>query len=125
MRFVKVFGLILLFFVSIMFFMQNTEVLTQRIPLQLDFLVGGLQFLVAPLPVYFLILVSFLVGALLTLAFFIVDRYRFTKAMKQKNVRLASLEQEVASLRNLPLENKIATNPTNMTNGDATLDDRA
>lgn len=109
MRFVKVLCLILFFFVSMMFFMQNTEVLTQRMSLQLDLFVDGLRFLITPMPVYFLVLLSFLVGALFTLVFFLVERIRLTRIMQQKNAKLSSLEQEVASLRNLPLDdNKMA-----------------
>jgi hypothetical protein len=108
MRFVKVFCLILFFFVSMMFFMQNTETLTQRMPLQLDLFIDSLRFLITPMPVYFLVLLSFLVGALFTLTFFLVERIRLSKIMQQKNAKLASLEQEVASLRNLPLEDKMA-----------------
>jgi len=106
MRFLKVFGLIMLFFCSLMFFMQNNEVLTQKLLLQMDFFLQGLRFISVPLPVYFLILLSFLIGALFTLAFFLVEKIRLTKVLHEKNQKLASLEQEVISLRNLPLEDK-------------------
>jgi lipopolysaccharide assembly protein A len=107
MRFVKVVFLILLFFISMMFFIQNTEVLSQSMSLKLSLFTESLTLKSVPLPFYFLLLIGFVLGGALVLFYFLLDKIRLTKALKHNKGRIAKLEQEVNSLRNLPLDNSM------------------
>jgi uncharacterized membrane protein YciS (DUF1049 family) len=102
MRFIKVLVIILLFFVALLFFAQNTEQLSQTVVLKFNLYLATWKTL--PLPFYFLILLGFLVGAVVCLIYFLVDKVRMTKDLKHWKGKAQRLEQEVNSLRNLPLE---------------------
>lgn len=104
MRFVKVFALIVIFFISMLFFIQNNEVLSQAMSLELSVIFQTWRSV--PLPMYFLILVAFAVGSLFTLLFFLADKLKAAKQLRECRSRVASLEQEVTSLRNMPLEDR-------------------
>lgn len=102
MRFVKVLFLLALFVFSILFFSQNSEVLLQGLTLVLDIpYVATLHSI--PLPFGFLILVAFVAGSLLTMIYFVIDKFRGASKLKECRTRMASLEQELNSLRNMPI----------------------
>ncbi|NDV19134.1 DUF1049 domain-containing protein [Pseudodesulfovibrio sp. JC047] len=102
MRFIKVLFLLALFVFSILFFSQNIEVLQQELTLILD-----IPYVVTlhsiPLPFSVLILLAFVVGSLLTMVYFIIDKFRSGSKLKECRTRMSSLEQELNSLRNLPI----------------------
>ncbi len=102
MRFLKVLILILLFFASMLFFVQNTQALSMTIALELDLFVQAWRSI--PLPLYFLLLFSFVLGALITLGYCIAERLRMGAALRRARKQINDLEQEVTSLRTLPLE---------------------
>lgn len=104
MRFLKVFGLVLLFLISMMFFIQNTEMLSQEMSLHLNFYIGDYVASSRPLPFYFLLLFAFALGSFLVLLYFLMDKLRLGKQLNQCRHERDRLEQEVNSLRNLPLE---------------------
>jgi len=56
-----------------------------------------------PLPVYLLVLMGFLVGALFTLGFLLVERIRLGLELKGLRRQCAALEDEALALRTLPL----------------------
>jgi uncharacterized membrane protein YciS (DUF1049 family) len=102
MRFIKVLFLLALFVFSILFFSQNSDVLLQNLTLILDIpYVATLHSI--PLPFGFLILVAFVAGCLLTMIYFAVDKFRGASKLKECRTRMASLEQELNSLRNMPI----------------------
>ncbi len=102
MRFIKVLFLLALFVFSILFFSQNNDVLLQSLTLKLDIpYVSTLHSI--PLPLGFLILASFVAGSLLTIVYFVVDKIRACSKLKECKTRMASLEQELNSLRNMPI----------------------
>lgn len=105
MRFLKVLGLVLLFLISMMFFIQNTEILSQEMSLHLNFYIGDYVATSRPLPFYFLLLAAFAIGAVLVLLFFVMDKMRMGKQLKECTSERERLEEEVNSLRNLPLDN--------------------
>lgn len=105
MRFLKVFALVLLFLISMMFFIQNTEILSQEMSLHLNFYIDGWMLKSTPLPFYFLLLIAFGLGSILVLFYFLMEKIRLSGKLKECNGKLSKLEQEVNSLRNLPLEN--------------------
>ncbi|MEZ7195683.1 DUF1049 domain-containing protein [Pseudodesulfovibrio karagichevae] len=102
MRFIKVLFLLALFVFSILFFSQNNDVLLQNLTLILDIpYVATLHSI--PLPFGVLILTAFVAGCLLTMIYFAVDKFRGVAKLKECRTRMASLEQELNSLRNMPI----------------------
>lgn len=102
MRFIKVLLLLALFVFSILFFSNNIEILSQSLTLKLDIPLVAV-FHSIPLPLGFLILASFVAGSLLTLIYFVVDKYRSCSRLRECKTRMASLEQELNSLRTMPI----------------------
>lgn len=102
MRFVKVLFLLALFVFSILFFSQNNDVLLQELTLKLDIpYVATLHSI--PLPFGVIVLAAFVAGSLLTMIYFVVDKFRAGSKLKECRTRMASLEQELNSLRNMPI----------------------
>mgnify|MGYP000577920777 CR=1 FL=1 len=102
MRYLKVVFLALFFVISILFFSQNNEVLSQALVLRLSVpYVTDLHSV--PLPLYLLVLGGFLFGAVLTLLYLAADKIRAVKQLRECRTRMAGLEQELNSLRNMPI----------------------
>lgn len=97
MRYVKVIVLVLFFFVAMVFFVQNTEILTRSI--QLNFSVFGLQWSSSPIPIYLYILIAFVLGVFLTTAYFALDKLRMNKEIKRNRQQIQSMQKELSSLR--------------------------
>jgi len=101
MRYLKFLALLLLFVTSMLFFVQNNQPLSTAVQLEFNIVAAHLYSL--PLPLYLLVLGGFLLGALFCLAFFLVDRIRMGLELKTLRTRYATLEDEVLSLRTIPL----------------------
>ena len=97
MRYVKVLVLVLFFFVAMVFFVQNTEILTKSISLQ--FSVFSLQWNSAPIPIYMYILIAFVIGAVVSTAYFGLDKLRMNKELKRNRQQIQSLHNELHSRR--------------------------
>lgn len=104
MRYVKFLALLLLFFFTMALFAQNMEALAE--PLELRFGLFGTQWFYVSQPIYLCLLVVLVLGGFLTMLFFLAERMRLSRSLGRCRGRLASLEQEVNSLRNLPLEDQ-------------------
>jgi lipopolysaccharide assembly protein A len=102
MRYLKVLALVILFFISMVFFIQNTAELSKEITLSMELF--NFTFTSQPIHYYLLILISFCVGAFLCLVYFMADKLRLSGQLRNCRTRMSNLEQEVNSLRNLPLE---------------------
>lgn len=94
MRYIKVLLLVILFFLVMMFFVQNQGAFSQAVPLKLDLL-----FLppveCAPLPFYTMLIICFVLGALCILAMLMWDRLSLSAKLTMANMRVRSLEKEV------------------------------
>lgn len=102
MRFIKIFLLVLIFFVFAVFVLQNHTVLGEDISFRFDVFVWP-PFESIPLPMYFIVLAAFFIGAFICLLFLAGDRIKALFALRRAHKRIRVLEQEVASLRALPL----------------------
>ena len=95
MRYIKVLLLVSLFFLVMMFFVQNQGAFSQAVPLKLDLL-----FLPpvesAPMPFYTLLIICFVLGALCILAMLMWDRVSLSAKLTVANMRVRSLEKELA-----------------------------
>ena len=102
MRFIKILFLLALFVFSILFFSQNNAVLMQELTLKLD-IPYAMTLHSVPLPFGVLILASFVAGSLLTMCYLVADKFRAGSKLRECKTRMASLEQELNSLRNMPI----------------------
>lgn len=102
MRYLKVLALVVLFFLSMVFFIQNTPELSKEVTLSIELF--NYKFMSQPLPYYLLILIAFAAGSVLCLLYFMADKVRLSGQLRACRTRMANLEQEVNSLRNLPLD---------------------
>ena len=95
MSYIKVLLLVILFFLVMMFFVQNQGAFSQAVPLKLDLL-----FLPpvesAPMPFYTLLIICFVLGALCILAMLMWDRVSLSAKLTVANMRVRSLEKELA-----------------------------
>lgn len=108
MRYIKVVLLVLIFFFFAIFVAQNHGLLGQDISFRLDlFVIPPLESI--PMPLYFVMLIALVLGALVCVLFLAGDRIKMTFAMHRANKRINLLEQEVASLRALPLTGEYKT----------------
>jgi len=101
MRYLKSLAIILVFVVSMLFFVQNNQPLATTVVLEFNIVAAHLYSV--PLPLYILVLGGFLLGALFSLAFLLVDRIRLGRELKSLRTRYAALEDETLSLRTIPL----------------------
>ncbi|MFA6811255.1 MAG: LapA family protein [Desulfoplanes sp.] len=102
MRYLKVLCLVALFFVSMLFFVQNTDVLVQTLTLQLALLSWHVTS--APVPHYLLILLAFVGGAILPMIYFLCEKIRLSKELRGARKMIKKQEEELNSLRNMPIE---------------------
>ena len=104
MRYLKFVALLAFFVLTMTLFAQNMDELKVVVPLSLH--LAGASWFSIEYPVYFLILGAFFLGGILTVFFFFLERLRLSKELAKSRGRMATLEQEVNSLRTLPLEDK-------------------
>jgi lipopolysaccharide assembly protein A len=117
MRYIK-YLLFLFFFVATMtLFAQNMD--TLKTPAPLGMTVGSEVLFLMEYPLYFLFLAAFFIGGFITVLFFFMERVRLAGELKRARVRMATLEQEVNSLRNLPLDRGPAFSPASSPAGEA------
>ncbi|BBD07680.1 lipopolysaccharide assembly protein LapA domain-containing protein [Desulfovibrio ferrophilus] len=102
MRYVKMLLLLALFFLSMVMFAQNMETLNTALPLSLELF--GTPVFALEQPVYLCLLSLFVLGGLLCTLYFLCEKIRLSREVSQAKKKVASLEQEVNSLRNLPLD---------------------
>jgi len=95
MRYIKVLLLVLIFFVSMLFLFQNQETLSRNMALSLNL------FFLPPMkpvtfPTYFVVLASFLLGALLIMAWLLWDKLALAAKLMKAEWKVRKLEKEVA-----------------------------
>lgn len=101
MRYFKLLLAAICLAVAVLFFVQNYELLSMPTTLKLNFEI--VAFFGMSIPLYALILGAFGLGVLLSLIFLIIDKIHCSRQIRSYRKKLKALEQEVNSLRNLPL----------------------
>lgn len=97
MRYIKVLLLVLLFFLVMMFFVQNQPSFSQTMPLKLDLLfLPPMES--APLPFYTLLIICFVLGGLCVLTMLIWDRITLSAKLAMTTMRVRSLEKELTKV---------------------------
>jgi uncharacterized integral membrane protein len=102
MRYVKVLVIVLIFFVGLVFFVQNTQTLATKLTFNIDLF--GWSWASSPIPIYLFILIAFALGAIISMLYFLMDKIRHGKELRKARSRIKDLEQELSSLRNMPLD---------------------
>jgi uncharacterized integral membrane protein len=97
MRYVKILVLVLFFFAAMVFFVQNTQILTESISLK--FSVFALQWNSSPIPIYMYILIAFVLGVVISTAYFGLDKLRMNKEIKRARHQIKSMQNELNTLR--------------------------
>ncbi|NDY55361.1 LapA family protein [Desulfovibrio sulfodismutans] len=95
MRVLKVLLLILFFFFCMIFFVQNTAILSTPLLLKMD--VFSLSFTSPEVPFYVVLLLAFVVGGIFSLCYFVLEKMRMAGVIKTQAARIASLEKELAA----------------------------
>lgn len=105
MRVLKYFINLVFLFIIIIFFIENSQQLSQRVQFKFDLFVPGLLWQMPEFPLYFLIIVFFTLGGLITAAIFTWGRILIGRRLVQANKKIRGLEKEVNAYRQLPLGN--------------------
>lgn len=111
MRFLKILWITLLFFFGALFLLQNKEVLSQPMTLELDLFFTE-KFTSIKLPYYFIVLCSFAAGAVSAIGYLILSRLRLGMELRRARKRSRVLEKELNALRSTRLEAQISAAPS-------------
>ncbi len=103
MRFLKTFLIVLIFVVSLLFFLQNSAVLSQSIAFNVQLYVNDITWTSPQLPLMVVLILSFFLGTLFTLAFLVLDRLRVGSDLRRWRKNARKLQIEVDSLRKIPI----------------------
>lgn len=104
MRILKYFINLVLIFILVIFFIENSQQLSQRVQFHFDLFIPGLLWQMPELPIYFLIIIFFVLGGLITACIFTLGRISISYKLAQANKKIRGLEKEVTAYRKLPLE---------------------
>ncbi len=109
MRYVKVFIIGFLALVSLVFVIENIEVLRQTVQLRLNLYVANLE--TAPLEMWVLTILSFALGAVLVLIYFVYDHVKQRQVIRQlrQNIEIMAMELKRAGV---PMEPESVVSPT-------------
>lgn len=97
MRFIKFVLLVAFFLFFMVFFVQNQAQLSTV--LELKFNMFTLNWQAQPLPFYMVVLVFFVLGALFSTIFFVIDRIRVGSICRDAQSKAQSLQYELDALK--------------------------
>ena len=104
MRFLKALWLIVFFLFSLMFFVQNQEALGQELTLTFKTYYFDYVWTNTKVPFYFVVLIGFCAGAVVTLGYLVMDRIRLRMDLSSSRRTVRKQEKELKKLRSIPLE---------------------
>jgi len=116
MKHVKFMLAIILILVVVILIVQNHEALSTKVSFRVSFFSWNLQ--ASMMSVYYIITISFLFGVIISGTYGIIERFRLMKALKTLRASSQEKEQELNSLRNLPITSEdISQDETSEFNG--------
>ena len=104
LRFLKALWLTVFFFFTLVFFIQNNDVLAQKLSLQFDFYYFDYVWKNVAVPYFFIILVAFVAGALVMFGYLVMDRLHLKREFSRCRKVVRKQEKELKKLRAIPLE---------------------
>lgn len=99
MRFIKILILLMIFILGLIFFVQNIDALGANLQLKFD-LFYGYKWEGQAVPLYFIVLAAFGLGAVLAVCLLLIDRIRLGCDLLRNKRIVRVLEKEVDRLRN-------------------------
>ena len=116
MKHVKFMLAIILMLVVVILIVQNHEALSTKVSFRVSFFSYSVQS--SMMSVYYIITISFLFGVIISGTYGIIERFRLMKALKSLRAESQEKEQELNSLRNLPITSEdISQDETDESNG--------
>lgn len=104
LRFLKALWLTVFFFFTLAFFIQNNDVLAQKLSLKFDTYYFDYVWTNTAVPFFFIILVAFVVGALVMFGYLAMDRMSLKRELGRAKRVVRKQEKELKKLRAIPLE---------------------
>lgn len=99
MRFLKALLLVAIFTCGLLFFIQNSKALETPITLTFSLYYGDFTWTGKPLPYFVIVLAAFVVGALLSALYLLIERVRLGCAVLKYKNDLRGKEKELVRLR--------------------------
>ena len=116
MKHVKFMLAIILMLVVVILIVQNHEAMSTKVSFQVKFFSYHLQS--SNMSVYYIVTISFLFGVIISGLYGIIERFRLMKVLKLLRATSKEKDQELNSLRNLPItSDNISQDETNDVNG--------
>jgi hypothetical protein len=81
---------------------QNTEILSSTLTIKFKLFTLNLES--APIPMYIFILISFVIGALLSILYFLFEKLRYNAELRKKNNQIRKLENDLSAMEKSPLQ---------------------
>ena len=107
---------IILMLVVVILIVQNHEALSTKVSFRVSFFSYHVES--SMMSVYYIITISFLFGVIISGTYGIIERFRLMKALKSLRTSSQEKEQELNSLRNLPITSEdISQDETDESNG--------
>lgn len=103
MRFLKFFIYLVFFVFSILFFTQNSSVLSQEMTFSLNLYAPSLQWETFSMPLFFILLLAFMCGCIITILPMIMDRLRLSAQTRKLKKELVQKDKELKAYRQLPI----------------------
>ena len=117
MKHVKFMLAIVLMLVVVILIVQNHEAMSTKVSFRVSFF--SFQAESSMMTVYYIVTISFLFGVIISGLYGIIERFRLMKAIKLLRATSQEKDQELNSLRNLPItSDDISQNENNDTKGD-------
>ena len=116
MKHVKFMLAIILMLVVVILIVQNHEAMSTKVSFRVSFF--SFQAQSSMMSVYYIITISFLFGVIISGTYGIIERFRLMKMIKLLKATSKEKEQELNSLRNLPItSDDISQDETNDLDG--------
>lgn len=92
---------VVLMLVVLIILVQNLETMSHQVSFRLDLL--SLHLKTSSMSLYYVVTIAFLLGILVSAVYGIVERFRLKKKIRMVTKELKDKDQELNSLRNLPI----------------------
>ncbi len=96
MKFIKMLFFLIVFLCGLVFFIQNSVFITEKIAL--NFNIFGIKWASGPIPLYVYLLTGFALGAIVSFLYLLGEKLRLSAEVKSLKSRVRQLEEELAQL---------------------------
>ncbi len=96
MKFIKMLFFLIVFLCGIVFFIQNSVFITEKIAIHFDLF--GTKWESAPIPLYVYFLTCFALGAMVSFLYLLAEKLRLGAEVKSLKSQITKLEQQLNSV---------------------------